>query len=223
MLDSLCQTKWSDASVLVHSGHQIVFMWLTRSLFLCFFPPHPSPTTLILSAFCLSSILLPTAAAPTWEGRVGAASGAGAGVPGQQAHEENQKNGEWNHLKAADTGTGTLDPAGLLRNAPKKEKRNTIYFISPCKAWALDISVVCGLVRHVWASPYLSFSCSVDKMFLWLIPPLLVVSPHDHSYVHSCRSPHRLKSKWNSLPGVNDSVSLSGNVAFNQPTKQPVL
>lgn len=58
LLASLCQTKRSDASVLVCSGHQIVFMWLTRSPFLWAPPPPPILSTIISSTFCLSSILL---------------------------------------------------------------------------------------------------------------------------------------------------------------------
>lgn len=46
--------------------------------------------------------------APAREGRTGAAPGAGAGVPGQQAHEEDQEDGERDHLQAVDFGAGGI-------------------------------------------------------------------------------------------------------------------
>lgn len=153
LLDYLClTTKWSDTSVLLHSGHQILFMWFTRSIFLRLFFPFPS--TLMLSTFCLS-VCPPSfviTAAPAWEGGVGAASGAGAGVPSQQAHEKNQENGEWDHLKAADIGTGTCHDAGLLQ---KEKKKEAIYSFSPCK-------------HELW-------------IFLWSVAWSVMFEPH-HSY-----------------------------------------
>ncbi|CAG10081.1 unnamed protein product [Tetraodon nigroviridis] len=46
-------------------------------------------------------------AAAAREGGLGAAPGAGAGVPGEQADEEDQEDGERNHRQAADPGTAT--------------------------------------------------------------------------------------------------------------------
>ena len=54
--------------------------------------------------------------APTREGRAGAALGAGAGVPGQQADEEDQEDGERHHFQAAHAGAGTgVDQSSVMR------------------------------------------------------------------------------------------------------------
>lgn len=70
-------------------------------------PLHPTQPLLACLFIRLITSTFSTPAAAR-EGGAGAALGAGAGVPGEQADEEDQEDGKRNHRQAADPGTGTL-------------------------------------------------------------------------------------------------------------------
>lgn len=73
---------------------------------------RPLPSTLLSPLLACLFIRLITSTfstpAAAREGGAGAALGAGAGVPGEQADEEDQEDGKRNHRQAADPGAGTL-------------------------------------------------------------------------------------------------------------------
>lgn len=147
-------------------------------------PTPPFPSTLVLSTFCLSSILLRPLQLQHEKAEL---------EQHLEQEQEFQVNKLMKKIKKMENETISkqltleqVHPAGLLWDAKRRQETQCMSF--PQRD--LDTPVVCGLVRHVWASPYFSFSCSVGKMRLWLIHPLLVVSPHDHSDVRFNRIPH---------------------------------
>lgn len=188
---------WSSHSLYVshHESHHVFLL-----LSLISHPSHFIHLLLFSSVHALPSPL--SKLAPAWEGRVGAALGAGAGVPGEQADEKDQKDGEWDHLKAADPGTGTLivveQPHFSIQCGTTYPWPSVFSYGNsvPCQKFTILNSshwmlagkniLVCGWIKPVCFDPLRIFFHALMGGFFcgsaWI--HLLLVLTHEYIYIY---------------------------------------
>lgn len=208
-------SQWSSNSF--HVTHQESLLVSPR--------PHPHPNfsmTLVLSTFYVSSIFLRPLQLQHEKAEL-------------EQHLEQEQEFQVNKLmkKIKKMENETISKQLTLEQVRhiscriavrrKPETRNTISLFCPARhefqifLWSVAWS---GMFEphHISHSALLLTRCFFGWSIHWWLSHHMIIPTYIYTEIHTGRSPNEIL-----CPNLNHLVSLFGNVAFNQPTKQPVL